>query len=92
MTDFLRKENVRLRKISVNLGGHATSFSLEGPFLERLQGLAAAQNISFAAFIRKIDSARPDDMNLSSALRLVAFYSLSHTNEPSDCCFFETSL
>lgn len=76
MFDFLQSPNAKLCKISVNLGGHATSFSLEGPFLERLHELADEKKLSLAAFIRDIDNVRPDDMNLSSALRLVAFHSL----------------
>lgn len=59
-----------LRKISVNLAGHATSFSIEKPFLDVLQMQAKQKNISFAQLICFIDDQRPAHINLSSALRL----------------------
>ncbi|WP_114390858.1 ribbon-helix-helix domain-containing protein [Notoacmeibacter marinus] len=59
-----------VRKRSVSIAGHRTSFSLEDPFLEELKNLADRRGVSFAALVRTIDAKRPPDTNLSSALRL----------------------
>lgn len=59
-----------VRKRSVSIAGHRTSFSLEEPFLRALKDLATRRGVSFAALVRNIDAKRPPDTNLSSALRL----------------------
>ncbi len=59
-----------IRKRSITLHGHRTSFSVEDAFLEELKTLAARRGLSFAGLIAEIDEARPLDSNLSSALRL----------------------
>lgn len=57
-----------LRKRSLRIAGHATSVSLEEPFWEELQKIAADRKISVAALAAEIDGARTG--NLSSALRV----------------------
>jgi predicted DNA-binding ribbon-helix-helix protein len=60
-----------LRKRSLNLAGHATSLALEPEFWSVLEAWAAAECLSLAALVRRIDStrgARP----LASACRVAA--------------------
>lgn len=59
-----------VRKRSVSIAGHATSFSLEDAFWTALQDYAALQNCSLAALVMKIDGERAADANLSSAIRI----------------------
>ena len=59
-----------MKKISVSLSGHQTSITLESEFIDTLQKLAIRQNRSIAAIINDIDSTRPRDRNLSSAVRV----------------------
>ena len=59
-----------VRKHSVAIRGHRTSFSLEQPFMDDLRATAAARGIALAALIAEVDGERPRDANLSSALRI----------------------
>ncbi len=59
-----------VRKRSVTIRGHRTSFSLEQPFFDELAAIAAARPMALAALIAEIDESRPRDANLSSALRI----------------------
>ena len=59
-----------VRKYSVAIRGHRTSYSLERPFYDNLVSIAAAREIPLAALIAEVDETRPRDANLSSALRL----------------------
>ena len=59
-----------VRKRSVSIRGHRTSYSLEQPFLDVLTEIAAARAVPLAALIAEIDENRPREANLSSALRL----------------------
>lgn len=59
-----------VRKHSVTIRGHRTSFSLEQPFLEELRAIAAARGVTLAALIAEVDGERPREANLSSALRI----------------------
>jgi predicted DNA-binding ribbon-helix-helix protein len=59
-----------IRKRSITLHGHRTSFSVEDAFLDELKAVAARRGVSFAALVAEIDEARPLNSNLSSALRL----------------------
>ncbi|MBA3446607.1 MAG: ribbon-helix-helix domain-containing protein [Pseudaminobacter sp.] len=59
-----------VRKRSVSIRGHRTSYSLEEPFYADLLTIAAERNMALAALVAEIDAARPRDVNLSSALRL----------------------
>jgi predicted DNA-binding ribbon-helix-helix protein len=59
-----------VRKRSVVIRGHRTSYSLEKPFFDELAAIAAARGMALAALIAEIDAARPRDANLSSAIRV----------------------
>jgi predicted DNA-binding ribbon-helix-helix protein len=59
-----------VRKHSVTIRGHRTSYSLEQPFADVLARIAAAQNLTLAALVAEIDAGRPRDANLSSAIRI----------------------
>lgn len=60
----------RVRKRSISIRGHRTSFSLEQPFLDELAAIAARRGMTVAALVAEVDAARPREANLSSALRL----------------------
>ncbi|AQS41989.1 MAG: Putative DNA-binding protein [Candidatus Tokpelaia hoelldobleri] len=73
-----------IRKVSVRLDGHATSFSLEQPFLDILKTMAQNRKIAFARLVAQIDESRPAHINLSSALRLAVLESLTkHIASPA---------
>lgn len=59
-----------LRKHSVSIRGHQTSFSLEDPFYDQLKRIAKSQEKPLATLITELDEARAPTTNLSSALRL----------------------
>ncbi|MGD9912935.1 MAG: ribbon-helix-helix domain-containing protein [Rhizobiaceae bacterium] len=59
-----------VRKRSVTIRGHRTSFSLEQPFFDELAGIARQRGMKLAALVSEIDETRPRDSNLSSALRI----------------------
>lgn len=59
-----------LRKRSVTIGGHRTSYSIEDAFQDELVGIAAARRVSVASLVAEIDASRQPGVNLSSALRL----------------------
>ena len=59
-----------VRKRSIAIRGHRTSFSLEQPFFDDLAAIAAARGLTLAALVVEIDAARPRGANLSSALRI----------------------
>ena len=59
-----------MRKRSVSIRGHRTSFSLEDDFLRELERIAAGRGMALAALVAEIDAGRQDTVNLSSALRL----------------------
>ncbi|MBC2885912.1 ribbon-helix-helix domain-containing protein [Ochrobactrum sp. CM-21-5] len=61
-----------LRKHSVSIRGHATSYTLEDPFFEIIEEIAGVRGLSVAALVAEVDSKRDRAMNLSSALRLCA--------------------
>lgn len=61
-----------LRKHSVTLHGHATSFSLEDAFYDIIVQIAADNGQSLASLIALIDDERDRNSNLSSSLRLYA--------------------
>ena len=62
-----------VRKRSVTIRGHRTSYSLEDAFQHALEKIAAERPTPLAALIAEIDEGRPRDTNLSSALRLFVF-------------------
>ena len=57
-----------LRKRSVTIAGHSTSFSLEEEFWQELLRIAHQRNLSLNALVSSIDASRAG--NLSSALRV----------------------
>jgi predicted DNA-binding ribbon-helix-helix protein len=59
-----------VRKHSVVIRGHRTSYSLEQPFFDELARIASARGMALAALIAEIDAERPRDSNLSSAIRV----------------------
>jgi predicted DNA-binding ribbon-helix-helix protein len=59
-----------VRKRSVTIRGHRTSFSVEDEFFAELARLAAETGRPVAALVAEIDEARGREANLSSAIRL----------------------
>ncbi|MEL4069497.1 ribbon-helix-helix domain-containing protein [Ochrobactrum sp. GPK 3] len=59
-----------LRKHSVSIRGHATSYTLEDEFFEILNQIAETRGQSIAALVAEVDSKGERTTNLSSALRL----------------------
>ena len=59
-----------IRKHSVTLHGHRTSFSLEDEFWTELKTIAAEKRMPLAQLLGEIDASRSGDTNLSSALRV----------------------
>ena len=58
-----------MRKISVSISKHLTSFSVEQEFIDELKSIAKMRKITLAALVREIDENRKKDQNLSSAIR-----------------------
>ena len=59
-----------IRKHSVTLRGHRTSFSLEDEFWNEAVDMARRRDLSIAALLTEIDETREPDSNLSSAIRV----------------------
>jgi predicted DNA-binding ribbon-helix-helix protein len=59
-----------VRKRSVTIGGHRTSYSIEDAFHAELVRIASERNMPVATLVAEIDAARSPGANLSSALRL----------------------
>jgi predicted DNA-binding ribbon-helix-helix protein len=59
-----------VEKRSVTIRGHRTSYSLEKPFYDDLLAISAARDMTLAALVAEVDTQRPREANLSSALRL----------------------
>lgn len=68
-----------IKKRSVSLHGHRTSFSIEDEFFQILETMAKSQAIPLARLVANIDEARGSNSNLSSALRLAALASVRGT-------------
>ncbi|MDD9909238.1 MAG: ribbon-helix-helix domain-containing protein [Ahrensia sp.] len=68
-----------LRKHSVSIRGHRTSFSLEDEFWQELRTIAKANGSSLAALVTRIDAKRQPGENLSSTLRLHVLRHLRET-------------
>jgi predicted DNA-binding ribbon-helix-helix protein len=71
----------RPRKHSLAIAGHRTSISLEQPFWDGLQRIAAAKGVPLAALVAAIDAAR-GEASLSSAIRLFVFATLCGERKP----------
>ncbi|PHP67558.1 aryl-sulfate sulfotransferase [Zhengella mangrovi] len=65
-----------VRKRSVTIRGHRTSFSVEDAFYAELLRMASEQALPFAALIAQVDEQRDRQTNLSSALRLAVLNDL----------------
>ncbi|MEH6630351.1 MAG: ribbon-helix-helix domain-containing protein [Halopseudomonas aestusnigri] len=72
MPEIIRSEEVKKR--SVTIAGHRTSFSLEEAFWLEVKKLAKDQGLSINQFIEKVDEARTS--NLSSTLRILVLKNL----------------
>lgn len=66
------RSKAALRKHSITLHGHATSFSLEDAFYDIIVQISVQNGQSIASLIAKIDDERDRSSNLSSSLRLYA--------------------
>ncbi|MEZ5812120.1 MAG: ribbon-helix-helix domain-containing protein [Rhizobiaceae bacterium] len=73
-----------VRKRSVTIGGHRTSFSVEDEFFAELERLATAADRSLASLVAEIDRDRAPDANLSSAIRLHILRALKREIDVSD--------
>lgn len=69
-----------VRKRSVTVAGHRTSFSVEDAFWRRLTSFAAADGISLNTLIERIDKDRKG--NLSSAVRVYVLERAAATGNP----------
>lgn len=72
-----------VRKRSVSIRGHRTSFSLEDAFYRELERIAAARSLPVAALVAEVDAARDRTTNLSSALRLFVLDEVRGASPPS---------
>ncbi len=61
-----------MNKRSITIAGHRTSVSLEQPFWDALNEVAAARGSSLAALVAEVDRGRKAELSLSAALRLHA--------------------
>lgn len=68
-----------LKKHSITIAGHATSFTLEDEFWAELQHIADQKKTSIAGLIRTIDETR-GTQNLSSAIRIYILMSIKKSN------------
>lgn len=73
-----------VRKRSVSIHGHRTSYSLEDGFFSELERIAARRNMALAALVAEIDATRPPATNLSSALRLFVLDDLRDAAGPKN--------
>jgi predicted DNA-binding ribbon-helix-helix protein len=83
-SEYYSRVTAMIRKRSITLHGHRTSFSVEDAFLDELKAMAAERGLSFAALVAQIDEARPLESNLSSALRLHVLRELKRQTTTSD--------
>lgn len=63
----------RPEKRSLTLSGHRTSVTLEDTFWRAFQNLARKEELSVNALAAQIDSERPADVGLASAIRVHLF-------------------
>lgn len=59
-----------MKKHSISIKGHRTSYSLEEAFQSELEIISTREDISMARLITRIDKNRVEGENLSSALRI----------------------
>jgi predicted DNA-binding ribbon-helix-helix protein len=70
-----------VRKRSVTIHGHRTSFSLEDAFYDIMISIAQDRSITLASLIAEIDESRDRNSNLSSALRIYALNWVRNDNK-----------
>ena len=58
-----------MKKISVSISKHLTSFSVEQEFIDELKFIAKTRKMTLAALVREVDDNRDPKQNLSSAIR-----------------------
>lgn len=63
------RHTARPQKRSFSIRGHRTSISMEAPFWDALQHVAAMENTTLAGLVARIDAAR-GEAGLSSAVRV----------------------
>lgn len=66
-----------MKKHSITIKGHRTSYSLEEEFQRELEAIARREGKSIAQLITIIDIKRKDAVNLSSKLRLYILQDLN---------------
>ncbi len=59
-----------VKKRSVSINGHRTSYSIEDEFQAALEAIALARNIAVARLVAEIDSVPRPQGGLSSAIRV----------------------
>ena len=59
-----------VRKHSVSIRGHRTSYSLEPQFFDEFTRISKIRELPLAALVAEIDAQRPRETNLSSAIRV----------------------
>lgn len=59
-----------IRKHSITLHGHRTSFSLEDAFWLEIRAIASERKLPLASLLVEIDETRSPEANLSSAIRV----------------------
>lgn len=59
-----------MKKHSITIRGHRTSFSLEDEFWQELKTIALNRQKTLAQLVTNIDARRGEKENLSSAIRL----------------------
>lgn len=67
-----------MKKHSITIKGHRTSYSLEEAFQVELETIANDEKISMARLITRIDTKRGEGENLSSALRIFILSNLKN--------------
>ncbi|MGH1398428.1 MAG: ribbon-helix-helix domain-containing protein [Alphaproteobacteria bacterium] len=73
-----------MKKRSINIHGHQTSITLEDEFWSALKSCAEAESLSLNKLVAKIDDARDEGQNLSSAIRIYILKKLSSRAKPRD--------
>ncbi|MBF0877503.1 ribbon-helix-helix domain-containing protein [Gluconobacter cerevisiae] len=72
-----------LVKRSLSLSGHRTSVALEPEFWTVLDMIATTRQQSFASLVASLDTTRPPERPLASALRVAALLHLQKRIETS---------
>lgn len=79
-----------IRKRSISIKGHRTSFSLEDVFYDALTTIAAQKSMPVAKLIAEIDRENTNQGGLSSALRVYIFNHLKAELDKAKTASLET--